>query len=145
MQASSRQADNHADMHADKAEQRCFYIKFIVSSPCQTKLRWGIPSIISISKSIVFFTTALAYNFLGSRARSEPVIAARHVGSPPHLFVVGTGNSLDPGPARLRKEANQGARRRRWRRHRWRDCTATAVSCVFFNTPPGLKVTRIQK
>ena len=31
---------------------------------------------------------------------------------PPHLLVVGAGNSIDPGPARLRQEAKQRARRR---------------------------------
>jgi hypothetical protein len=29
---------------------------------------------------------------------------------PTHLFVVGAGNSRDPGPARLMQEANRGAR-----------------------------------
>ena len=29
---------------------------------------------------------------------------------PPHLLVVGAGNSRDPGPARLRPEAKRGAR-----------------------------------
>ncbi len=29
---------------------------------------------------------------------------------PPHLLVVGDGNSFDPGPARLRQEAKRGAR-----------------------------------
>ena len=29
---------------------------------------------------------------------------------PPHLLVVGARNSRDPGPARLRQEANRGAR-----------------------------------
>ena len=52
---------------------------------------------------------------------------------PPHLLVVGAGNSLDPGPARLRQEAKRGARRRRLRDRR-RDRAASAVTGVFFYT-----------
>jgi hypothetical protein len=55
---------------------------------------------------------AHAYSGLGSWARSAPTIAAGYVGYPSHLLVVGAGNSVDLGPARLRQEVRQGAR---WR------------------------------
>ena len=51
-------------------------------------------------------------------------------GKLPHLLVVGAGNSLDPGPTRLRQEAKRGARRRRLRDRR-RDRAATAATDVF--------------
>ena len=40
----------------------------------------------------------------------EPGLLEEDARCPPHLLVVGDGNSRDPGPARLRQEAKRGAR-----------------------------------
>jgi len=42
------------------------------------------------------------------------MIAAGSIDAPPHLLVVGPGNSVDPGPAWLVQKAKRGAR---WRLH----------------------------
>jgi hypothetical protein len=56
-------------------------------------------------------------------------------GKPPHLLVVGAGNSLDPGPVWLRQEAKWGAQWRRRRPDRGGDrAAAAATSGVLLNT-----------
>ena len=60
----------------------------------------------------------------------EPGMLAEDARCPPHLLVVGGGNSLDLDPVRLRQEAKRGARRRRRRDWR-RDRVVAAVTCVF--------------
>ena len=77
------------------------------------------------------------------RESEEVAMSGETTGKLPHLLVVGAGNSLDPGPVRLRQEAKRGARRRR-RHDRRRDRASAAVTSVFL-TPPGLRGTRSQE
>jgi hypothetical protein len=71
------------------------------------------------------------------REYSESDVRGNHR-KPPHLPVVGAGNSFDPGPARRRQEAKRGAQ--------WRLESPIGEEIVhssrhagwFSKTPPGL-------